>query len=163
MGMQVKSPELFQKLEVLADHYQHNVASTHLKAEFAALSLSRRDWDEIELITTRLEIFRQQGYHLDELYLKLLSLARLVHQARLQLVPHVKSFVSHRYATKAPAERLMAEMAAANFGDNLSLLAEHVLTVFFLAKKEDMDQNHGRTKDLASVPEAAEIESLLRG
>jgi hypothetical protein len=161
--MQVKNPELFQKLEVLADHYQHNVASNHLKAEFSSLSLARRDWDEIELITARQEVFRQQGYHLDELYLKLLSLARLVHQARIHLVPHIKSLVSHRYATKGSNDRLMAEMAAANFGANLTVLATQILDVFHLAKREDADQNQGRNKALASVPEAAEIEALLKG
>lgn len=159
--MQVKNPELFQKLEALADHYQHHVASNYLKAEFASISLSRRDWDEVELITARQEVFRAQGYHLDELYLKLLSLARLVRQARVHLVPHIKSAVSHRFAAKSSSDRLMAEMAAANFGPNLGLLAAQILELYRLALREDEAMHHGSAKALASVPEAREIEALL--
>ena len=57
----------------------------------------------------------------------------------------------------------MAEMAAVNFGPNLSQLANQILDIFHLAQREDADQNHGKAKALASVPEAAEIEALLKG
>jgi len=160
--MQVRSPELFQLLEKMATHYKNNVASTYLKAEIATLSLSRRDWDEVELITARQEVFRHQGYHLDELYLKLLSLARLVHQARSQMAPGLKNKVANRLANRTPQEKLMAEMAAANFLPNLAALADMVLELYQLACKEDMSQNQGKAKFLSSVPEAKEIESLLK-
>jgi predicted transcriptional regulator len=161
--MQVRSPELFQKLEKMAQHYQNNVASTYLKAEIASLTLSRRDWDEVELITARQEVFRHQGYHLDELYLKLLSLARLIHQARSHMAPGLKSKVANRLASRSPQERLMAEMAAANFLPNVAVLAEMVLDLYRLAVHEDEAQNHGKAKFLASVPEAKETETLLKG
>lgn len=161
--MQIRSPELFQKLEAMAAHYRNNVTSTYLKADLSTLTLSRRDWDEIELITARLDIFRYQGFHLDELYLKLLSLARFVKQARTQLGSNLKNLVSHRLASRPASERVMAEMVAANFLSNVSVLAEMVLELFYLVRKEDADANQGKHKDLASVPEAKEIETLLQG
>ena len=161
--MQVRSPELFQKLEKLATHYKNNVASTYLKAEIATLTLARRDWDEVELITARQEVFRHQGYHLDELYLKLLSLARLIHQARTHMVPGLKNKVANRLSARTTQEKLMAEMAVANFLPNLLALAEMVLDIYQLALREDLAQNQGKAKFLASVPEAKEIEALLKG
>ena len=161
--MQIRSPELFQKLEAMGAHYKNNVASTYLKADLSTLTLSRRDWDEIELITARLDIYRYQGFHLDELYLKLLSLARFVKQSRTQLGSNLKNLVSHRYASRTSSEKLMAEMVAANFQANVSLLAEMVLELFYLTRKEDTDQNQGKAKELASVSEAKEIETLLKG
>jgi hypothetical protein len=160
--MQVRSPELFQKLEKMATHYQNNVASTYLKAEIAGLTLSRRDWDEVELITARQEVFRHQGYHLDELYLKLLSLARLVHQARTHMAPGLKSKVATRLTSRPAQEKLMGEMAAANFLPNLTVLSEMVQDLYQLATREDAAQNQGKTKFLFSVPEAKEIETLLK-
>lgn len=161
--MQVRTPELFQKLEKLAAHYLGNVASQYVKAEFPNLTLSRRDWDEIELITARQELYRHQGYHLDELYLKLLALARFVKQARTQWGSNIKNLVSIRYSGRSSSEKLMAEMVAANFPSNVSVLAEMVLELFYLTRKEDADQNQGKYKGLASVPEAKEIEALLQG
>ena len=146
----------------MAAHYTNNVASTYLRAEFASLSLARRDWDEVELLTARLEVFRHQGYHLDELYLKLLSMARLVKQARTQMAPGLKSKVSNRLASRPGPERLLAEMASANFLPNVTVLADMVLDLFNFARQEDADQNEGKTKALASVPEAKEIETLLK-
>lgn len=160
--MQVRSQELFQKLEKLAVHYKSNIATTFLKAEIASLPLTRRDWDEVELITARQEVFRHQGYHLDELYLKLLSLARFIHQARNHLAPGLKSKVASRLSTRPAQERLMAEMAAANFVPNLNVLKEMVLDLYQLAVREDCAQGQGKAKLLASVPEAKEIENLLK-
>lgn len=160
--MQVRSPELFQKLEKMATHYKNNVASTYLKAEFANMSLSRRDWDEVELLTARLEVFRHQGYHLDELYLKLLSMARLVKQARVQMAPGLKTKIGNRLASRPGPEKVMAEMASANFLPNVSVLAEMILELYQFVRKEDADQNEGKTRALASVPEAKEIETLLQ-
>lgn len=159
--MQVRSPELFQRLEKMAIHYSSNVASQYLKGEFPNLSVSRRDWDEIELITARQELFRHQGYHLDELYLKLLALARFIKSARTQWGSGLKGIISNRFASRPPSERLMAEMVAANFYPNLNVLAEMVLELFYIVRKEDADQNQGKHKALSSVPEAKEIETLL--
>ena len=160
--MQVKNPEMFTKLERLAAHYKNNVVSSYLKAEFATITLTRRDWDEVELITARQEVFRQQGYHLDELYLKLLSLARLVHQARTQLAPNLRSLVTNRFNSRPGSEKVMAEMATANFLPNLDVLGAMILDLYQMTKKEDSDQNQGKTKALGSVPEAKEIEGLLQ-
>ena len=121
-----------------------------------------RSWDEVELITARQEVFRHQGYHPDELYLKLLSLARLIHQAKSHMAPGLKAKVANRLAARTAQERLMAEMAAANFLPNLAVLTEMVLEIYQLVVREDMAQNQGKSKFLASVPEAKEIETLLK-
>jgi len=44
----------------------------------------------------------------------------------------------------------------------VNLLAEMILELFNVARKEDADANQGKLKDLASVPEANEIEALLK-
>lgn len=161
--MQVRSPELFTRLEKLAAHYNANVASQYIKGEFPNLTLSRRDWDEIELLTARLELFRHQGFHLDELYLKLLALARFIKQCRTVWGPGLKGIIARRYASRPSGEKLMAEMVAANFPANLKVLAELTLELFYMVRKEDADQNQGRHAALGSVPEAKEIETLLQG
>jgi hypothetical protein len=160
--MQIRSAELFQRLEKMAQHYQNNVASNYLKAELANLPLTRRDWDEVEMITARLEIYRSQGFHLDELYLKLLSMAKLVHQARIQMAPGLKAKVCSRLGAQAGSNKLMAEMASANFLPNLAVLGDMVLDLYAFVQEEDTSQNQGKTRALASVPEAKEIASLLQ-
>ncbi len=160
--MQVRSGELFQKLEKMAAHYKNNVASTHLKAEFSSMPLTRRDWDEVELLTSRLEVFRHQGYHLDELYLKLLSMSRLVKQARTQMAPGLKGRMNTRMASRPNSDKVMAEMAVANFLPNVAVLAEMILELYNFTRQEDAAQNEGKTKALSSVPEAKEIENLLQ-
>jgi hypothetical protein len=56
----------------------------------------------------------------------------------------------------------MAEMVAANFPANVAVLADLVKDLYQFALREDTDQNEGRPKALASVPEAKEIEALLQ-
>ena len=162
MPMQLQSPELYQKLERLAEHYNGNVASPFVKAEFPLLTLSAQDWDEIELITVRQEMFKHQGYHLDELYLKLLALARLVKAARSQIGAGLKRRIAVRFAGRSASEKVMAEMSAANFLPNLKILADLVLDLYVYVKKVDALQNDGRTRVLATLPEAREIDNLLK-
>jgi hypothetical protein len=159
--MQIRSQELFKKLEALATHYKSNVASPYVKADLANLTLSRRDWDEIEMITARQELFSHQGYHLDELYQKLLSLARLVKAARTQWGGNFKNLMAVRHANRPASERLMADMVAANFPSNLTVLATMVLDLFEMVRAEDKVQNGGKTISLSTVPEAKEIPALL--
>jgi hypothetical protein len=159
--MQIRSPDLLKKLEALASHFKNHIASPFIKAEFSTLTITRRDWDEIELLTERQEIYRFQGYHPDELYTMLLSLARFVKQAKTQWGPNIKNLVSRRYASRSSGERLTAEMVAGNFPSNLAVLREMTLELFYMVRKEDMEQNNGITKALAAVPQAKDIESLL--
>ena len=160
--MQIRSPELFTKLERLAQHYNNNIASHSLKADIASVTMAQRDWDEVELITARQEVFRHQGYHLDELYLKLLSMARLIKQLRVHLAPRLRTLINNRYGMKPSRDKLMAEMTAANFLPNLASLSDMVSDLFQLTKREDLAQNHGEPRVLATVPEARDIENLLK-
>ncbi len=157
----LRSPDLFKKLEALASHFKNHVASPIIKGEFPSLKLSRQDWDEIELITERQELFRYQGYYLDDLYLKLLSLARFVKQAKTQWGPNIKNLVASRYASRPASEKVNAVMVAGNLMPNLQVLGEMVLEIFYLVRKEDADQNQGKMAALAAVPQAKEIEALL--
>ena len=160
--MQIQRQLLFQKLERLADHYNGHIASPYLKAEFPSLTLAARDWDEIELITVRQELFRHQGYHLDDLYLKLLSLARFVKAARTQMGANIKNRVASRFSGRPQNERVMADMTAANFLPNLQILSDIILDLYDFAQKEDADQNQGKTRVLATLPEVREITELLK-
>jgi hypothetical protein len=160
--MQIQSQELFQKLERLAEHYNGNVASPFVKAEFPTLTLSSQDWDEIELITVRQELFKHQGYHIDELYTKLLALARLVKAARTQIGAGLKRRIAVRFAGRSPSEKVMAEMSAANFLPNVKLLADQILDIFLYTKKIDTDEHQGKPHVLATMPEVREIEALLQ-
>jgi len=159
--MQYRSQELFQRIEALAAHYSSNLMSPYLKASLANLPLSRRDSDEIELLTARIDVFRHQGYHLDELYLKLLAMARFIKTAQFQWTSGLRSQVVARYAGRPGSERVMAEMVVNNFPANLSVLADQVMELFALVKSEDQAQNEGKARVLRGIPEAKEIPALL--
>lgn len=159
--MQYRSQELFQKIETLAVHYTTNLMSPYLKAPLANLPLTRRDNDEIELLTARIDVYRHQGYHLDELYWKLLAMARFVKTAQFQWGSGLKTQVVARYAGRPSSERVMAEMVVNNFPANLELLASQVMELFVMVKAEDQAQNQGKARELRGVPEAKEIPELL--
>jgi len=159
--MQYRSQELFQKIEALAAHYKTNIFSPSLKAALSNLPLSRRDNDEVELLVARIDVFRHQGYHLDELYLKLLALARFVKMAQAQWNGGLKAQIVARHSTRPAAERVMAEMVVNNFPANLAVLADKVFELYEMTRTEDRAQNGGKTKALAGVPEAKEIPALL--
>jgi hypothetical protein len=85
------------------------------------LQLDKNTWDQIELLTEKIEIFRYQGFHLDELYRQIISCARFVESARNNLVPTLRSRLN---SAQGGPDKILRDMAASNFGSNLQVFAD---------------------------------------
>ncbi len=141
--MLIQNPEIFKKIEELAGHYRNHVCNFYLKPEFRMLNLTRDDWNQIENFTERTEAYRQQGFHLDELYTHLIALTQFIQAARSQLVPQVVQIIRNSGRNRSAQEQLVAQMAAENFSGNLGILAKNVYAVFLSVSKEDEANSKG--------------------
>jgi hypothetical protein len=128
--MLVQNTILFHQLEKISQHYRQNVANPYIKPEFYRLHLDKNVWNLIEELTERNQTYRQQGYHLDELYRMLWAVALFIKVARSQLVDQITAIIKSAYRTKKNSDQLIAQMSAENFAGNLGLLGQMVYEAF---------------------------------
>lgn len=162
---QVKNQDILALIDKIGDHYTSNIANRFVRPSFYKLTLDRREWDNIESMTEKNQTFRYQGYHLDDLYFKILALAKFVAEARKNLQPNIKTFVlaalsGGRGGTSTPQDKILAEMAGNNFPSNLKVLSDLVNELFVKVTQADQSMNP-KAPLYTKMPELKAIGSLL--
>lgn len=125
--MQIKNPEIFSAIESIGEYYRTNIANRFTRRAISAMSLDPQTWSQIEEFTEKVDNYRYQGYHLDELYAQILSMARFVYQARREIAPKLRYLASAGGGIRVTeADKVFREMAVNNFSPNLQVLADRL-------------------------------------
>jgi hypothetical protein len=161
--MQVKNPELFSLIETIAQHYQTNIANRFTRRALSTMTLDAGSWGLIEQLTEKVENYRYQGYHLDELYIQILALARFIYQARRQVAPNLKFMAAstHGLAKISDSDRVFRDMAVNNFSSNLKILADYVNDLYLKAVSLDKEASGGKQPAFSKIPELKELGRYL--
>lgn len=126
--MQLKNPEIFSLIESIGEHYRTNISNRFTRRALTAMSLDPGSWNLIEELTEKVDNYRYQGYHLDELYGQILAMARFIYQAKREIAPNLRytasSGVMGGHANES--DRVFRDMAVNNFMPNLTILADKV-------------------------------------
>ena len=156
--MLLKNPEIFASVEKIADHYRANIANRFTRRALTTLTLDSSTWTLIETFTERLEDYRYQGYHLDDLYMQILAMARFIFQARKQIVPNLGFLAGTGSPDRvSESDRVLRDMAVNNFASNLKVLADKVNELYVRVAAQDKELSgakppvHSRIADLKEI------------
>ncbi|TVR30496.1 MAG: hypothetical protein EA404_12390 [Spirochaetaceae bacterium] len=156
--MQVKEEDVFAMIDALGNHFRANLNNRYLRQAVMTLTLDRTTWNLIEQLTEKSEYYRLQGYHFDELYDRILAMARFVYHARRELQPHLRALLARQGSpsgiTLSGNDRVLREMSVNNFASNLNILADMIDKLY--QKVVDIDRAHHR----ASQPAYARVKEL---
>lgn len=160
--MLLKNPEIFASVEKIAEHYRANIANRFTRRALTTLTLDSSTWTLIETFTERIEDYRYQGYHADDLYTQILALARFIFQARKQIVPNLRLLAG----TGAPdrvsdADRVLRDMAVNNFASNLKILADSLNELYVRIATLDKELSGAKPTVYSRIPELKEIGRYL--
>jgi hypothetical protein len=160
-AMQVKNPELFSLIETIAQHYQTNISNRFTRRALSTMTLDAGSWGLIEQLTEKVENYRYQGYHLDELYVQILALARFIYQARRQVAPNLRFIATSGRERISESDRVFRDMAVNNFGSNLKILADYVNDLYLKAVDLDKEASGGKPASFSKIPELKELGRYL--
>lgn len=156
----IKDAQVIGLIERIGSHYRANISNRFLRPILLTLQLDKLTWDQVEFLTEKEEVFRYQGFHLDELYRQIVACARLVESARSGIAPTIKSRLN---AVPAGSDKILRDMAANNFASNLQVFAD-MLNELYLNLTEIDDKSAGNNKPVyTQMPELSGIERLLTG
>ncbi len=159
--MQLKSPEILSLIESIGEHYRTNISNRFTRRALSSMTLDPGTWNLIETMTEKVEDFRYQGYHLDELYSQILAMARFVYQARHQILPSLRFLASAGNERLNPSDRVFRDMAVNNFAPNLKVLSDKVNELYVKVAAIDKEMAGQKTPVYSQIAELREVGRYL--
>jgi hypothetical protein len=159
--MQVRDAQVIRLIERIGEHYRTNISNRYIRPALLQLPLEKQSWDLIEILTEKIEQYRYQGFHLDELYRQIAAAARFVALTRRELVPGLRNRLSG--GGGAGSDKVLRDMAVNNFGSNLQLFADLVNELYISLVELDKIDAKGRRPLYMQIPELQDIGRMLVG
>jgi len=158
--VQVRDAKVIRLIEQIGEHYRSNISNRYIRPALLQLPLDKMTWDQIEVLTEKIEQFRYQGFHLDELYRQISAAARFVSLARRELVPNLRTRLGN---SSSSADKVLRNMAVNNFGSNLQLFADLLNELYVLLVELDKLDAKGRKPVFMQLAELSDIGRQLVG
>ena len=156
----IRDAQIIRLVERIGEHYRTNISNRFIRPALLQLPLEKQSWDLIEILTEKIEQFRYQGFHLDELYRQIIAAARFVAVTRRDLVPTLRNRLS---GSGSSSDRVLRDMAVNNFASNLQVFADLVNELYVNLVELDKLDAKGRRPLYMSIPELQDIGRLLVG
>ena len=156
----IRDAQIVRLVERIGEHYRTNISNRFIRPALLQLPLEKQSWDLIEILTEKIEQFRYQGFHLDELYRQIIAAARFVSITRRDLVPTLRNRLS---SSGGGQDRVLRDMAVNNFGSNLQVFADLVNELYVNLVELDKAEAKGKRPLYMSIPELQDIGRLLVG
>jgi hypothetical protein len=158
--VQVRDAQIIRLVERLGEHYRTNISNRFIRPALLQLPLEKQSWDLIEILTEKIEQYRYQGFHLDELYRQIIAAARFVSLTRRELAPSLRARLS---GGSSGPDKVLRDMAVNNFASNLQVFADLVNELYVTLVELDKADAKGRRPAYLSIPELQDIGRMLVG
>jgi hypothetical protein len=156
--VQIKDPDIFRIIEKIGDHFQNNVSNRFTRKILLVLELQQAEWDRLENLTAKTDYYKQQGFQFDELYEMVLSAAHFIHEARIKLVPNIRSMLA---VGGTEQDRVLRDMAAQNFSVNLAILSDLINELYMRTTNIDRASHEKKRPVYERIPELKDLGRLL--
>jgi hypothetical protein len=145
-------------MERIGEHYRTNIANRFLRPALLQLQMDKMTWDQLEILTEKMEQFKYQGVHMDELYRQIAAAAHFVSLARRDLSSSLRNRLG---PSSGGADKVLREMAINTFASNVQVFADLVNELYVSLVELDKAAAKGRKPLYQQIPELSDIGSLL--
>lgn len=156
----IKDAQIIRLIEQIGEHYRSNISNRFLRPILLQLNIDKSTWDLIEALTEKIEIYRYQGFHLDELYRQIAACARFIEIARSSMIPTLRNKLGNLPSTN---DKILREMAASNFSSNLKVFADLLNELYINLAEKDKHEAGKSQPVYTQIQELYNIGRLLVG
>ena len=153
----IKDAHIVRLIEQIGEHYRTNISNRFLRPVLLQLQIDKTTWDLIEILTEKMELYRYQGFHLDELYRQIAACARFVEVARNRA--NIKNKLNS--VPTGGQDKILRDMALSNFAYNLKVWAD-LLNELFVGLVEMDKREAGEGKSLPVYSQMTELYNVGR-
>jgi len=158
--LQIRDAHIVRLVERIGEHYRTNISNRFVRPTLLQLPLEKQTWDLIESLTEKIEQYRYQGFHLDELYRQIMAAARFVAVTRRDLIPSLR--VRFGGGGDGP-DKVLRDMAINNFASNLKLFADMINELYVNLVEIDKSNVKGRRPLYKTIHDLEDVGRLLIG
>ena len=156
----IRDAHIVRLIQRIGEHYRANISNRFLRPAILQFALDKMAWDQIEILTEKIEQYRYQGFHFDELYHQIAAAARLVDTARHETITSIRSRLGN---SSGGSDKILRDMAINNFGSNLQVFADLLNELYMNLVEMDEKSARGRKPVYLQMPELADIGRQLVG
>lgn len=164
--MHITNIAIIDKIKAIAYHYHTNVANPVIGRVLSAVVPSDAGSHTLlAIFTEEVAEYHLQGLYLEDLYIRLEAMGKLVEQLRTELLPNIRAAVySDMPAGHAPpSDKALRDMAITNFGPNLRILSDRLMDLLAIAKAWDEEQAGRQTPVYRKYPQLEHFQETVFG
>jgi len=151
--------DVFDMLDEVRKHYRSNMSNTFIRSALLSMDMPYDQRNAIENLTDKLEMYKNQGYRFEELYIGIYSMAVFIYKARLEVIPGLKRSSFLRDAS--PSEKVLADMAADNLKANINILADRLNELYLKVVRLDVKSHQVKSPVYTRMEELDKLGQLL--
>jgi hypothetical protein len=156
----IKDPHIIRLLEQISEHYKVNISNSFLRPVLLQIQVDKNTWDLIEVLTEKMDLYRYQGFHLDELYRQIAACARFIEVARNKTTIKTKL----NLLPTGGHDKTLRDMAVSNFSSNLKVFSDLLNELYVsLVDMDKKDAGGYKEPVYTQMPELYNIGRLLVG
>ena len=153
--MAVQNYEINQQVEKLTDHIDIILNNAFIRKALSKIEIPHEYRAGMDILTSRSEAYKVNGYLFDELYRGIIGLAMWSYKARTEILPELKYHLSDD--TISAMDRVREQMALDNLKSNLAILTDAINNLYVLTVEVDKSSHkqkppvYQRMRDLGSL------------
>lgn len=157
--MSVQNYEINGLIEKIADHMDVVLNNAFIRKALTKITLPHEYQAGVDILLSRSESYRVNGYLFDEIYRGILGLAMWVYVARTEILPDLKYALS---GGAVPAsDRIREQMAVENLKSNLSILSDDVNNLYIRTAEADKAAHRAKPPVYQRIVELSKLGQFL--
>ena len=133
--MPVQNYDINQQIDKLADQHDIILNNASIRKAMSRISIPHEYQSGMDILMSRSEAYKVNGYLFDELYRGIIGLAMWSYRARTEVLPELKYHLNGDH--KSEMDRLKEQMALENMGSNLAILTDEINNLYILTVDAD--------------------------
>ncbi len=126
--MPVQDYEINTQIDRIADHVDTILNNTFIRKALTRIVISHEYQAGMDILLSRSEAYKINGYLFDEIYRGVLGLAIWSYRARTEVLPDLKYHLSGE--SMPEMDRIREQMALENLKSNLNILADAINNLY---------------------------------
>ena len=166
--MSTRDERIFKIVEKIRNHYHNNINNRFIRKALLMMKVPRGTWDALSRLTEKTDYYKIQGYPFNELYEQIHAAATFVHQAKIDVVPRLRSLVAggtdtifSRHKSDQKNDGVLLQMAIDNFPANLGVLSDLINELYLRAVEVDKEDHPNEKPVYERMPELKDLGKLL--
>ena len=141
--MSVRDYEINTQIDRITDHVDTILRNAFIKKSLSRIEISHEFQSGMDILLSRSDNYRVNGYLFDEIYRGILGLAMWSYRTRTEMLPELKYHLSGE--TMPEMDRLREQMALENLKSNLDILSDELNNLY--VKTVALDKASHKRKD----------------